>query len=119
MPKLLIVGQLNGETAPFDGQWVMEYDPSRRGVDPNGKQMIVHLVTTDNPLLAKEFPTVLDAEECWKRSFGMRKDGRPNRPLTAFIVEIQTSDTVIRRPKNTYTRPPQALITFVAEFFYS
>jgi hypothetical protein len=60
----------------------LEYDPTRRGVDRNGKLMIAHLVAAEDPLLAKEFPTIMDAEECWKQAFGLPKDGRPNRPLT-------------------------------------
>jgi hypothetical protein len=117
MPKLSIVGLLSGESTPFDGQWLVEYDPTRRGVDPHGKPMIAHLITTEDPLLAKEFPTIMDAEECWKQAFGLRKDGRSNRPLTAFIVEIQAFDNRIRRSYGQSVHP--AVITFVAEFFYS
>jgi hypothetical protein len=76
-------------------------------------------VTTEDPLLATEFPTVADAEECWKRAFGVRKDGRPNRPLTAFVVEIQAFDRTIRKRYGQWTAPKHAVVTFVAEFFYS
>lgn len=118
MPKLLIVNLVNGEPTPFDGQWLVEYDPTRRGVDPHGKPMTAHLVTTDDARLAKEFETIADAEECWKQSFGLRKDGRPNRPLTAFVVEIQEGHKPVRRPPGQWAPPNQAVVTFVAEFFY-
>ncbi len=116
MAKLLIIGLVNGEPSPFDGQWLVEYDPSRPGIDPEGKPLIAHVLTTPDPQQAREFPTIRDAEECWKQIFGTRKDGRPNRPLTAFIVKIQESDVVLRRPDS---EPQRGVIGFVAEFFYA
>ena len=116
MTKLMIVGLLNGEPTPFDGQWVVEYDPTRRGADPLGKPMIAHLVTTTDPFNAKEFATIMEAENCWRQAFGLRGDGRPNRPLTAFVVEIQEFGKTVGRAHDPWNRPERGALTFVAEF---
>jgi len=88
MAKIKILGLANGEPTPFDEQYVVEYDPSRSGVDPAGRPMIAHLVTTADPAKAKEYTTA-EALEQLRRSHGVRFDGKPNRPLTAFHVEIK------------------------------
>ena len=64
-----------------------EYDPSRDGVDPNGRTMSAHLVTTPDRDKALDLP-IAEIFELWRRSHGIRPDGEPNRPLTAFNVEI-------------------------------
>ena len=85
-----IVGLADGVPTAFDGQWIVEYDPSRDGVDPGGRPMRCHLVTTPNRDEAKEY-TGLGAIEVWRAvdtREPVRPDGRPNRPLSAFTVEI-------------------------------
>lgn len=119
MAKLFIVGLLNEEPTPFDNQWVVEYDPTRRGVDPEGRPMIAHLVTTSDAREAREFATVTEAEAYWKQTHGARKDGRPNRPLTAFIVEIQASQARVEVQRGTHYHSDRPVLAFIAEFFFS
>jgi hypothetical protein len=80
-----------GGTTPFDGQYVAEYDPSRAGVSPEGFPMLCHLVTTPDIEKALQFEDGVAAAEAWKAVDSkqpVRGDGKPNRPLTAFTVEI-------------------------------
>jgi hypothetical protein len=116
MPKLLIVGLLDGTPTPFDGQWVVEYDPTRRGMDADGRPMLAHLVTTRDPHKAREFTTFMEAEECWKQAFGLRADGRPNRPLTAFIVQIQEFGRPVQTIDHPWVLPERGALSFVTEF---
>ena len=67
------------------GRYVVEYDPQPRN-GPNGE--FVHLLTTDDPEQALQFPSGGEALEFYLRAAGLRSDGKPNRPLTAFTVEI-------------------------------
>jgi hypothetical protein len=50
--------------------------------------MFAHIVTTPDISQAKQFPTALEAVETWRLSHGLRADGKPDRPLTAFTVEV-------------------------------
>ena len=87
MARLKIVGLGNGEATPFDGEYVAEYDPTRDGYDREGNVMFCHLVTTADPAKALDLP-VDKILELWKKPHGIRPDGYPNRPLTAFTVEV-------------------------------
>lgn len=47
---------------------------------------------TRDPSLAHVFPTAAAAWECWRqvpKARPVREDGRPNRPLTAFTIEVR------------------------------
>ena len=49
------------------------------------------LVDTPDQARATVFPSAFDALEYWKRQSTrrpLRDDGKPNRPLTAFTVEV-------------------------------
>ena len=87
MATIKIIGLVNGAPTPFDGQYVVDYDPAREGVDPNGDPMLAHLVTTPDREQALHLTTE-EAFELWRKPHGMRSDGRKNAPLTAFSVEI-------------------------------
>lgn len=88
-----LVGLVDGTPTDFDGQYIVEYDPSRVGTHPvTGKPMAVfHLVTTPDIRRA----TRLGASEAMNlyravdRRNPTRADGEPNRPLTAFAVDIE------------------------------
>jgi len=82
-----IIGLVNGGETEFDGQYLTEYDPTRDGVSPSGEPMLCHLRTTPDIDKAARFTTE-QAFETWKLSHGVRPDGRPSRPLSAFSVEI-------------------------------
>jgi hypothetical protein len=92
MPVIKLVGLAGGQGAsPLDGEYLVQYDPGRDGVDPNGNRMLAHIATSPRRADALVFETVAEAHACWTRvdpRQPVRADGRPNRPLTAFSVEI-------------------------------
>jgi hypothetical protein len=84
---LRVVGLISGRPSPFDGQWLVEYDPSRAGLDPTGHPMTAHVVCSTDPALARRFATTREAHTYWRAASGrVRSDGQPDRPLTAFSV---------------------------------
>jgi hypothetical protein len=86
-----IASLIDGTRTPFDGQYVVEYDPGRQGFEPGtGKPMLCHLVTTPDIESATRY-TKLEALALWRAvdpEHPVRRDGKPNRPLTAFSVVI-------------------------------
>jgi hypothetical protein len=96
-----IVGDARGGRTPFDGQWLVEYDPTRPGVAPDGRAMTVHIVCTPDPHKAQVFESVKDLHELWTRSTGRtRPDGQPDRPLTAFNLAIQKLPDPVDTPED-------------------
>jgi hypothetical protein len=87
-----IVGLINGGTTSFDGQYVVDYDPSRNGVEPSsGFPMCCYLETTPDRDKATRFE-IRDAFALYQQvdpRHTIRPDGKPNRPLTAFTVTIE------------------------------
>lgn len=70
--------------AALDGEpmYLCSYDPDARG----GEGAVVW---TDDLGAAQRFPSVFEAGEEWRRQSTvqpLRRDGRPNRPLSAFTV---------------------------------
>ena len=59
----------------------MTFDP----MAPLPERMIV---TTDDPTEAQGFADSGAAMRCWRAEQGLRSDGQPNRPLTAYTVAI-------------------------------
>lgn len=86
-----LVGLAGGVRTAYDGQYIVEYDPDRTGCDPDGRPMLAHVITTPDRTKAKRYA---DAGEAWadwsrvSRLWPRRPDGQPNRPLTAYTVEI-------------------------------
>lgn len=75
-------------TTVHDGQYLVDYDPDR-------DLPLGHIVTTPNLEEAKRFSSAIEAMELWRRvssKVARRPDGQPNRPLTAFTVEIVKVD---------------------------
>ncbi len=83
MPRLKLIGTAVGQPTEHDGRWLVEYDPSMALTEDR-----IVLKTTDQEAEAKVFPTGREALECWRLPVGVRPDGKPNRPLTAWTVEI-------------------------------
>ena len=82
----LIGRQLADTLATPVGQYVEHYDPDAR--DGLGE-----VQTTPDPSRAKRYATQLEATAEWRRVSTvrpLRPDGEPNRPLTAYHVEIIT-----------------------------
>lgn len=66
---------------PGTGMYVKHYDPkAHRGQG--------EVVGTENLADALKFNTIWEATGFWKQEYGIRRDGKPNRPLTASSVEI-------------------------------
>lgn len=89
MPFVLHVIGLaaSSNKTPFDGLYVKEYDPTWHlpdGCYDGGK-----LLCSVTPATAKCFDTPGEALMYYQQSYGTRPDGMPNRPLTAFTVEIK------------------------------
>lgn len=83
MPYVVqLVGVVTGQKTPFDGQYLKYYDPSAH--DGVGE-----IRTTPLAKDALHFDSFKDAMYVYRLSYGTRPDGRPNRPLTAYSVEIK------------------------------
>ena len=97
MPVVMqIVGLVSGDECPFDGQFLVEYDPERDGTDPRGWPMMAHIVCTPHIRDARRFTDFGEAHRVWTRTCRrdpVRPDGKPNRPLTAFTVSIGSPGT--------------------------
>lgn len=79
-----IVASATGETTRDDGRFLLSYEPHS---GPHGR-----FVTTSRINAAMVFDDAVKAIECWQQistSNPTRPDGKPNRPLTAFTIEVQ------------------------------
>jgi hypothetical protein len=74
------VGSALGNPTDADGKYLRAYVP-----EPHGR-----LVVCDDPADAQRFAFVGDAIGFWRQAYGTRPDGRPNRPLTAWTVDLET-----------------------------
>jgi hypothetical protein len=83
-----IVALAGGGRSGLEGEFVREYHPGR--MDEHGNIQGGRLRCTQNIAEALHFADAGAALECWRQSRGFRPDGKPNRPLTAWTVEIQT-----------------------------
>ncbi len=81
MPVLRILGLVNGQPTEYDGKYVVDYDPKPRE-DKEGT--FIHLIVTDDPAHARQFADPGEALKLWRASWGIRADGKPNAPLTAY-----------------------------------
>lgn len=50
---------------------------------------------TGKPELAQKFDSMTEAMDLWKTPIGIRADGKPDRPLTAFSVTFTTYEQEI------------------------
>jgi hypothetical protein len=79
-----IIGLADGRPLPLDGHYLRSAD-----VNAHGGRGSVDAV--QDPAEARRFPDVVDAMEYWRRQSEvrpLRPDGLPNRPLTAYTVEV-------------------------------
>jgi len=83
---LRMVGCVSGEPTPFDGLYVKAYNPSYR--PPGYKYDGGLLEVTGDPNEALQFADIGAALAKWREPFGLRPDGQPNRPLTAWSCEV-------------------------------
>lgn len=84
MIVLLVLGLADG-SPPFSlPLFLREFDPEAHGG-------LGAIDLTNDPLRAKRFASSEEAAAEWKRipeSKPLRRDNKPNRPLTAFSVQI-------------------------------
>lgn len=77
-------GDGRGNPTPHDGEFLADFDFEAHGG-------VGEIVTTPDPASAKQFPTMAEAFEFYKRSpecKPTRADGKPNRPLTSTNWEL-------------------------------
>lgn len=85
-----IIGINDGTPTDYDGQWVVEYDPTRAGVSPSGQPMTAHLVATADRSRARRFNDAAALYALVRATTGrLRPDGRPDQPMTAFHLAIE------------------------------
>lgn len=82
---IFIIMHANGGMSQNCNKWVKTFDPDAF----NGRGF---LTVTNDQQKAKKFATFKDAMDFWKiqskvRPF--RPDGKPNRPLTAYTIEVK------------------------------
>lgn len=83
-----IIGLVGGGTSPFDGLYLVDYDPTRPGTAPNGQRLSAHIEVTDDRAKARRFDGPVEAHAYWRT-----ESGRPypmNRPLTAFMIDVES-----------------------------
>jgi len=85
MPVVIhIISLADGRPSEYDGQYLHSYDIEGR--DGRGNFNVTRFKA-----LALKFPNHAKAFEVWKtqsKTRPLRPDGQPNRPLTAFTIEI-------------------------------
>lgn len=82
-----LVSTVAGVATEFDAKYVKKYDPTY--VRPEGYDGGILEVTAD-PKEALRFPDFEAAMTAYRQAFGTRADGQPNRPLTAWSIEIDS-----------------------------
>lgn len=89
MPVVIKIMGLAGYdfASEFDGTYVQKYDPTF--VEADGEYCGGHLEVVQDSRNAKHFASAAEAMEYWRQPYGMRADGKPNRPLTAWSVSIE------------------------------
>jgi len=85
-----IIGPVHGAPTSFDGQYIIEYDPSQQGFSPDGSPMLCLLRTTPDISEATHYTDIMAALCVYQQFDGVRSDGKPNRPLTFFHVEFRS-----------------------------
>jgi hypothetical protein len=84
MIVIRIIGDALGRSTPFDGKFVKSFDPDAH----RGRGAVVAVL---EPLDALRFTTTAEAHSFWRQASKvqpLRPDGKPNRPLTAYNIEI-------------------------------
>jgi hypothetical protein len=76
-----------GVHSPYEGWYVKKFRPPSMLKTGHYSDDGI-LIATPHIVDAKQFDSPGDAMEEYRREAGTRTDGRPNRPLTAWTVEI-------------------------------
>ena len=84
---IYLIRTMGLEPTEFDGKYVKAYDPTY--IHPEGYDGGI-LEVTDDPAEALQFPDLKSAIAKYQQTYGWRRDGEWNRPLTAWSVEFET-----------------------------
>jgi hypothetical protein len=76
-----------GFPTEYDGQYVKRYDPTY--VHPVYGYDGGILEVTSDLREAQRYADAGAALAAWARPYGVREDGQPNRPLTAWTIEVE------------------------------
>lgn len=85
-----LVGLASGQPTPIDGQYLVEYDPTRPGHLPDGRELLAHVVTTPDPTKARRFADAAEAHGVWTAPSGLAYPR--NAPLTAYTIVLLPVD---------------------------
>ena len=80
-----IVGRVVGGPSDLDGQWLKSYDPNAKG----GRGDIKGTKLRDEAMRFADMPAAM---ACWRQAsteLPIRPDGQPNRPLTAYTIQVE------------------------------
>lgn len=74
------------EAGAWNDCYIVEYDPMRDGLGPEGEPLVCHLVVSNDASQAKTFPDLTAAFAYRRRrGRGVTCDGEWQRPLTGFM----------------------------------
>lgn len=92
-----VLGLADGTPTGFDGEYLLTCDAGRNGREPlSGQPMTAYMVTTPVLAQATRYETQ-EAIDLWRQvdpGRPVRADGKPNRPFTAFHIEMFDPDVV-------------------------
>lgn len=83
-----IIGLVDGRPSPYEGQYL-------KSCDVDGRDGRGAIFTTSDPADAMVFEHVGEAHAYWMRESTVvprRPDGKPNRPLTGYSIEMLPLD---------------------------
>ena len=83
--RIQLRSRADGSTNGLPAGWYLA------GYDADGNDGWGDAIWTNNPAEAIVFATATEAHACWteqSRARPLRPDGQPNRPLTAFTIQL-------------------------------
>ncbi len=85
MTRIKIICTAHGPASEHDNRWLVEYDPDGHG----GAGLIVSTRAMSNAYVFENARKALEAWRAVSTIRPLRFDGKPNRPLTAWTVELR------------------------------
>lgn len=94
MPEPLVIRLMapaSGKAAPFVGQYLVEYDPTRPGTAPDGRSMRAHIVCSPDAGQAKRFATPAEAHAYWTAKSGDPRGAAAAMPLAYWTILVESA----------------------------
>lgn len=91
-----IVSMADGRPSEFDGKYLWSWNIEA----PGASAYAAAIAATPHPTDAHQFEDPVEALEVWRSQstkVPTRPDGAPNRPLTAYTIEVMTLDTALQQ----------------------